>query len=263
MNFFNVESKKMRQMSKEKRNINFPRKIALLSRVVTPPGTKGLKFAFRTSRAKCLFVTGREATRDQRGAFSLGSYYDPRLKVLLSQLVIRPVTKGWGFYISRSPSRSALGRSPPPPNRLSSAVVAAAASPRRARPRCAPLLRRAAPLLPDTRAAPFPAAGELDHADVRPHRRASPSPTRRISSTRRPSPTRHPSPTHRPPALIPPQRRPRPSSSTAAPGPPPRRRPPPVGMPHRRRHRLSAPSVATGRRACARWPAGPRGVLPC
>jgi hypothetical protein len=59
-------------MSKEKRNINFPRKIALWSRVVlppetkgpllslvvTPPGTKERKIAFRASRAKCPFCHG-------------------------------------------------------------------------------------------------------------------------------------------------------------------------------------------------------------
>jgi hypothetical protein len=61
---------------------------------------------------------------------------------------------------------------------------------RRARP------RRAAPLLPDTRAASSPDAGELG--------RASLSPTRRPSATRRPSPTRRP---RRPSS---PRRRPRP-----------------------------------------------------
>jgi hypothetical protein len=45
--------------------------------------------------------------------------------------------------------------------------------------------------LPDTRASPSPAAGELGPADVRP------SPTR-ISPTQRPSPMRISSPTHRP-----------------------------------------------------------------
>jgi hypothetical protein len=97
-----------------------------------------------------------------------------------------------------------------------------------------------APLLPDMRAAPSPVAGDLGRADVRPHRRASPSPTWWPSPTRRP---------RRPPSLIPPQRRPRPtlllssdprpSSTMAAPGPPPQRRPPAAGMPRRRhRHRL-------------------------
>jgi hypothetical protein len=40
-------------MSKEKRNVNFLRKIALLSRVVLPPETKGPPF-----------VTGGNTTRD-------------------------------------------------------------------------------------------------------------------------------------------------------------------------------------------------------
>jgi hypothetical protein len=98
-------------MSKEKRNINFSRKIELYSQVVLPPETKGPPFVTGGNHPglkgenspsghparNAPFVTGREATRDKRGgAFSLGSYYDPRLKGLLSWLVIRPVTKGGG-----------------------------------------------------------------------------------------------------------------------------------------------------------------------
>jgi hypothetical protein len=69
--------------------------------------------------------------------------------------------------------------------------------------------------------------------------------------TRRPSPTRRP----RPSALI-----------------PPRRRPPALLLSGGvlqlvcRADDASACqplSAAAGRRACARWPAGPRGVLPC
>jgi hypothetical protein len=64
-------------MSKEKRNINFPRKITLLSRVVLPPETKGPPF-----------VTGCNSNRDKRAKICLqgipreclfchGAYYEP------------------------------------------------------------------------------------------------------------------------------------------------------------------------------------------
>jgi hypothetical protein len=210
--------------------------------------------------------------RPKGGVFSLGSYYDPRLKRLLSRLCIRLMTKGRGFYISPVAFQIGICRFPPN-HRLASLPPSSSPPPLLAVPvpderifSDTPLLPDVS-LLPDTRAAPSPATGELGRADVYPHRRASPrrgAPPRRGASPRcGASPQRggppqlatpaapDPLPRQRPPALLlgggpsPPPRRLSSCSRYVAPPPP---TPPLAGPPVRSPAGVRVP----------RWPVGPR-----
>jgi hypothetical protein len=158
---------------------------------------------------------GLEANRDKRRAFSIWSYYDPRLKGLLSRLVIRPVTEGWGFYISRRLPDQHLAVSPQitsPRRRVSSPSSSSSPS----------LLAAPVPDVPLFSDAPcrsYPTRRFSRHA------RSAVSRRRRARSRRRPpSPTRRISPMRCPPSPDPPQRwlpalllggGPRPSSTMA------------------------------------------------
>jgi hypothetical protein len=98
-------------------------KATLLSRFVTPPGTKEGNFPFWHSRAK--------------SPFSPGWYHQPWQKIpLLSRLVTRPGTKGVSIYKSSDPPPPALSHffvpdpppslsCPPPPPPPSSSLTAA------------------------------------------------------------------------------------------------------------------------------------------
>jgi hypothetical protein len=183
------------------------------------------------------------------------------------------------------------------------APVLAAASPRRARPRRAPLLRRAALLLSDTprRSSPtrLSSPTRTQHRLLPPASSAAPTSNLPVPDVhlrpQRSCPPRRGGPPRLadlagPPILggdpSSPRRRPRAGPPLLGDDPSSPRRRPRAGPPLLGGDRVSAlllgggllqpvcraaaaasdclpPSVAAGWRACARWPAGARGVLPC
>jgi hypothetical protein len=173
-----------------------PRENDLLSRVVTPSGTKGWKFDCRGIPAKYPFCHWSWDHPWQKGVFSLGWEYNPWQKVEVLYKPRRLPDRNLAVS-PRSPPLASLPLSSSPPPLLTTPL-----------PDTPPF--SGAPRLPDVmplpyaRASPSPAAGELDCADVRPSpmrfsRMRGPSPTRRPSLTRISSPTRHP---RRPLALL-------------------------------------------------------------